>query len=140
HGVLYAREYGWGNGFEGLVAEIAGQFLRQHDPRREQCWVAELDGERVGSVMLARQSDEDAKLRLLRVQPKARGHGIGGRPVEECLRFARHAGCCRMTLWTNDVLTAARRIDERAGFRLVDSRPHREFGPEMVGETWERQL
>ncbi|HMG49005.1 MAG TPA: bifunctional helix-turn-helix transcriptional regulator/GNAT family N-acetyltransferase [Inquilinus sp.] len=140
HAVLYVRDFGWNDRFEGLVAEIASQFLAGHDPRREHCWIAELDGEPVGSVMLVRQSDSVAKLRLLLVEPKARGHGIGGRLVDECIRFARQAGYSKLTLWTNAALVSARRIYDTAGFRLVESRPYLDFGPAMTGETWELAL
>ncbi len=140
HAELYAEEYGWDGSFEVLVAEIAGAFLRDFDPARECCWIAERDGARVGSVFVARQSEEVAKLRMLLVEPRARGLGLGRRLVEEAIAFARRAGYRRMTLWTNDCLTAARRIYEGAGFKLVASEPHRSFGRDLVGETWALEL
>lgn len=140
HAELYAEEYGWDISFEALVAEVAGTFLRDFDPAGDCCWIAEMAGERVGSAFVVRQDAETAKLRLVIVDPKARGLGIGARLVEECLRFARLAGYRRMILWTNDVLHAARHIYEKAGFRLILREPHRSFGKDLVGETWERDL
>ena len=140
HGVLYFQEYGWDERFEALVASVAAEFIQNLDPKRERCWIAERDGEIVGSVLLVKKTDEVAKLRLLLVEPKARGLGIGARLVDECIRFARQVGYRKITLWTNSALTAARAIYEKTGFRLISSEPHHLFGPQERGETWELEL
>jgi DNA-binding MarR family transcriptional regulator/GNAT superfamily N-acetyltransferase len=140
HGALYAAEYGWDETFEALVAEIAAGFLRTAESKRERCWIAERDEAILGSVFLVRHSDEVAKLRLLYVEPAARGAGLGRLLVRECLRFAAGVGYRRITLWTNDVLVAARAIYRSEGFQLVASEPHHSFGKDLVSETWEREL
>ncbi|MBB5434391.1 bifunctional helix-turn-helix transcriptional regulator/GNAT family N-acetyltransferase [Nocardiopsis composta] len=140
HGALYAQEYGWGADYEALVAKIVADFAAGHDPERERGWIAELDGERVGSVFCTRADEETAQLRLLLLEPAARGHGLGRRLVEECMDFARAAGYRRMKLWTQSCLTAARSIYSRAGFTLRESRPHRDFGDGLVAEVWDREL
>jgi DNA-binding MarR family transcriptional regulator/GNAT superfamily N-acetyltransferase len=140
HGALYASEYGFDTSFEALVAEIAAKFLTSFDASRERCWIADIDGAPVGSVFLVRHSDDVAKLRLLLVDPAGRGQGLGTRLVAECLGFAQACGYRKITLWTQSILVAARKIYQDAGFVLVGSEPHRSFGQDLVGETWEREL
>jgi len=139
-GELYAREYGWDWTFEALVARIVGEFVDEFKPGRERCWIAEREGEIVGSVFVVRQDDATAKLRLLYVDPAARGLGLGRRLVQECLAFARQAGYRRMVLWTNDILVSARRIYQAAGFELIEEERHHSFGKDLVGQVWARDL
>ena len=140
HGALYAGEYGFDSSFEALVAEIAAKFLGSFDASRERCWIAELDGAQVGSVFLVKHSDDVAKLRLLLVDPAGRGQGLGRHLVGECVAFARACGYRKITLWTQSILTAARKIYQDARFVLVASEPHRSFGQSLIGETWELKL
>jgi len=140
HGALYAQEYGLNEEFEALVAEVAASFLRHFDPTRERCWIAERDGEIVGSILIVRASDEVAKLRLLLVEPSARGSGLGRRLVHECVTFARRAKYREIELWTIDLLHAARRLYEDAGFQLAASEPQHRFGADVVGQTWQLRL
>lgn len=140
HGVLYAEEQGWNMKFEALVAEVATGFLLAHEPVRERCWIAEVDGERSGSIFLMRGEGNEAKLRLLFVEPLARGRGVGQRLVEECVRTARECGYEAMTLWTTSNLNAARRIYEAFGFTLQSEAAFDTFGPRLVGQNWRLQF
>lgn len=140
HGALYAREFGWDISFEGLCAEIVAQFLKDFDPARERCCIAEIDGQPVGSVFLVKHSDDVAKIRLLLIDPAGRGLGIGKRLVDECIAFARACGYRKITLWTQSMLLAARGIYQNAGFVHTATEPHRSFGHDLIGETWELVL
>jgi GNAT superfamily N-acetyltransferase len=141
HGVLYSQEYRYDERFEALVAGIVAEFIQNIDARYERCWIAERNGERVGSVFLVRKSASVAKLRLLLVEPSARSLGIGKRLVQECVRFARQIGYKKIILWTQSELLAARRIYEHTGFHLVEKKPHQSWGrKDLVSETWELKL
>jgi DNA-binding MarR family transcriptional regulator/ribosomal protein S18 acetylase RimI-like enzyme len=140
HGVLYAREYGYDQTFEALVAEIVAKFVQHYDAKGERCWIADRDGEIVGSVFLVGESKTVAKLRLLLVEPSARGLGIGSRLVSECVRFARQAGYKKISLWTQSELDAARRVYKKAGFQVTGRERHHSFGKDLVAETWELPL
>jgi DNA-binding MarR family transcriptional regulator/GNAT superfamily N-acetyltransferase len=140
HGEIYAAEQGWGEPFEGLVAGVCADFIAGFDPRRERCWIAERDGQRLGSIFLVKATERTAKLRLLLVEPAARGSGLGRRLVQTCIAFAHDAGYGEITLWTHTVLTAARRIYRDAGFELIGSEVHSNFGVEVEGETWALKL
>jgi DNA-binding MarR family transcriptional regulator/GNAT superfamily N-acetyltransferase len=141
HGVLYAQEYGYDERFEALVARIVNEFIERHDPARERCWIAEQESQILGSVFINKLTEETAKLRLLYVEPSARGLGLGGRLVDECIGFAREAGFRKIILWTQADLLAARRLYDKVGFKLVSEQRHRNFAErELVAETWELDL
>jgi DNA-binding MarR family transcriptional regulator/N-acetylglutamate synthase-like GNAT family acetyltransferase len=140
HGLLYHQEYGWDERFEALVAQICADFINSFDRQKERCWIADMQGERIGSIFCVKVDEEVAKLRLLLVAPKARGLGLGTSLVEECIRFARRSGYKKLTLWTNDVLVEARRIYEKKGFRLEAEEAHHSFGHDLVGQNWELLL
>ena len=140
HAVLYAQEYGWAEEFEGVCARIVADFIANFDAQRERCWIAEIDGRAVGCVMLVKETETMARLRLLLVEPQARGLGIGKRLTDECVRFAKACGYRRITLWTHSVLTAARHVYRQAGFRLTSSEKRRSFGRQVVSEHWDLEL
>ena len=140
HGELYNAEFGWNSEFEALVARIVADFATHHDPAREAAWIAEVDGRRVGCVFCVAGEEGAARLRILLVDPAERGHGVGRRLVDTCVVFARAVGYRRLTLWTNDVLVAARRLYEAAGFRIVDQDHHHSFGHDLVGQNWVHDL
>jgi DNA-binding MarR family transcriptional regulator/GNAT superfamily N-acetyltransferase len=140
HGVLYADELGWVHTFEGMVARLVADYIDDFDPKRENAWIAEVDGERVGCIFCVKRDTSTAQLRMFLVEPSARGLGVGTRLVDECLRFARRARYTRIVLWTHDVSVAARRIYARAGFELIESEPHHDWGHDLLSETWAREL
>jgi len=140
HAQIYADEYGWGDPFEGLCAQIVADFVNKNDPKFDRCWIAEMNGENVGSVMLVKDSAGVARLRLLIVDPKARGLGLGAKLTDECAKFARTAGYKKITLWTHSILTAARHVYEKAGFKLMRSEKHKSWGKPVVSEHWDMAL
>jgi DNA-binding MarR family transcriptional regulator/N-acetylglutamate synthase-like GNAT family acetyltransferase len=140
HGVLYAEAYGFDETFEALVADILARFIQHHNPKRERLWIAEQDGERIGSVMIVDAGEDVAQLRILLVEPKARGRGIGKRLIDECIDFSRRAGYKKIKLWTQSLLVEARHLYEKAGFALVEEKPHRSFGHDLVAQIWELPL
>ena len=140
HGEIYAREFGWDTSFEALVARIVADYAGGHDDTREAAWIAERGGRRVGCVFCIAADEQTAQLRILLVDPAARGNGTGARLVDECLQFARQAGYKQMKLWTNHPLAAARRVYLKRGFRLVAEEPHRSFGVDLIGQTYELEL
>ncbi|MGB7099627.1 MAG: bifunctional helix-turn-helix transcriptional regulator/GNAT family N-acetyltransferase [Xanthobacteraceae bacterium] len=140
HAELYAQEYGWVAPFEGVCAQIVADFINKHDPKRERCWIAEIDGESAGTIMLVKDSAKVARVRLLLLEPPARGIGLGTRLVDECIRFARLAGYKKITLWTHSVLTAARHIYQKAGFKLMRTEQHRSWGWPVISEHWDLEL
>lgn len=140
HGVLYAEEYGFDETFEALVADILARFIQHHDPKCERLWIAERDGERMGSVMIVDAGEEVAQLRILLVEPKARGKGIGKRLIDECIDFSKRAGYRKIKLWTQSILLEARHLYEKAGFKLVEEKPHQSFGHDLVAQIWELPL
>jgi len=140
HGVLYRQEYGWNEHFEALVAQICADFITNYDPEREHCWIAEMNSAIVGSAFVVKADETTAKLRLLLVEPSARGLGLGAALIDACIRFARRSGYTTLRLWTNSILVAARHLYTRAGFVLVDEEPHHSYGHDLVGETWELKL
>jgi GNAT superfamily N-acetyltransferase len=140
HGEQYWEEFGWDTSFESLVAKIVADYSQSHDPLREEAWIAEIDGRRVGCVFCVAAGDETAQLRILLVHPDARGHGVGGRLVDECVAFASRVGYRRMRLWTNHPLVAARKIYLARGFVLVEEDAHHSFGVDLIGQTYELQL
>jgi GNAT superfamily N-acetyltransferase len=140
HGEIYAREYGWNSEFEALVADIVAGYLRKYQPGSDRCWIAELNGERVGSIFVVRKSATVAQLRMLILTPQARGLGLGARLTDECITFARSQGYKKMVLWTNSCLDSARALYAKRGFQLVKSEPYTGFGQDLVGETWALKL
>jgi DNA-binding MarR family transcriptional regulator/predicted GNAT family acetyltransferase len=137
HGLLYHQEYGWDESFEGFVAQICADFIKNYNPQKERCWIAERKGERVGSIFCVKAGEDIGKLRMLLVVPKARGIGLGNRLVEECIRFAKRVGYKKLTLWTNDILVEARKIYEKKGFKLVKEEHHHSFGHDLIGQNWD---
>lgn len=140
NGEIYAEEYNWNEEYEGLVAGIVADFIKNFDPKRERCWIAEKDGQNIGAVFLVKKDETTAKLRLLIVDREARGLGVGGRLVEECTRFARRAGYQKITLWTNSILSAARHLYTKEGYKIVETESHHIFGHDLTSETWELEL